>query len=119
MITERRKLTKAERLGVYEKCDSRCAYCGDSLEYKAMQVDHVHPLRKGGADEMDNWMPACRSCNIYKSTLTVEQFRKCIEDIHKKLMRDSATYRHGIRFGVIKECVPEVVFHFEKQSNNN
>ena len=49
--TKRRKLSKAERIQIYDKCNRRCAYCGCDLEYKDMQVDHVKPLRCGGADE--------------------------------------------------------------------
>lgn len=30
-------------------------------------------LRKGGADALDNMLPACRSCNHYKGSLTVEK----------------------------------------------
>lgn len=72
----RKKLTKAERLMVYKKTDGHCAYCGCDLDFKDMQVDHVVPLHCGGEDTMDNMLPACRSCNHYKGTSTVESFRK-------------------------------------------
>ena len=44
-IPKRRKLSKEERMKVYEKCKGYCAYCGCALEYKDMQVDHVNPIR--------------------------------------------------------------------------
>lgn len=39
-MNQRRKLTKDERMAVYEKTNGHCAYCGCELEYKDMQVDH-------------------------------------------------------------------------------
>jgi hypothetical protein len=89
----RRKLRKAERQQVYEKCAGHCAYCGCGLEYKAMQVDHMKPLHIGGADAMSNMLPACRSCNHYKGTLDVEGFRRYLAGISHRLMRDSIQFR--------------------------
>ena len=43
-MNQRRKLTKDERMAVYEKTNGHCAYCGCELEYKDMQVDHVIPI---------------------------------------------------------------------------
>ena len=109
----RRKLSKAEREQVLKKCDGHCAYCGCSLEHEHMQVDHVIPLRKGGADELENMLPACKSCNWYKSTMTVDQFRAYLEQIPTRLMRDSIPYQVGMRFGIIKQGEPQIKFYFE------
>lgn len=109
----RRKLSKAEREQVYKKFGGRCAYCGCNLEYKGMQVDHVESLRNGGADELENMFPACKSCNWYKSTMTVDQFRTYLEQIPARLMRDSIPYQVGMRFGIIKQGEPRIKFYFE------
>ena len=111
---KRRKLSKAERIQIYDKCDHRCAYCGCDLEYKDMQVDHAKPLRCGGVDEMSNMLPACRSCNHYKATLTVEKYRKHIDGIPDRLNRDSIPFAVGRRFGVVDENKKHVVFWFEE-----
>lgn len=97
----RRRLTKKERQIVYDKCKGHCAYCGCEMEYRDMQVDHVIPLRRGGEDVIDNMLPACRSCNHYKHTLTQEEFRKYVEDIPDRLLRDNIPYQVGVRFGII------------------
>lgn len=111
---KRRKLSKAERLLIYDKCNRCCAYCGCDIEYKDMQVDHVKPLRVGGADELSNMLPACRSCNHYKATLGVEDFKKYIEEIPKRLNRDSIPYAVGKRFGIVEENHKLIVFWFEE-----
>lgn len=111
---KRRKLTKDERLMIYDKCNHRCAYCGCDIEYKDMQVDHAKPLHIGGADELSNMLPACRSCNHYKATLGIEDFRKYIREIPKRLDRDSIPYAVGKRFGLIEVGEWGVIFWFEK-----
>jgi len=110
---KRRKLTRAERQQVYEKCKGHCAYCGCELVYKNMQVDHVKPLRIGGEDEIHNMLPACRSCNHYKSTLDAEKFRRYLSGIYQRLMRDSIPFQVAVRFGLIKYS-DDVIFYFER-----
>lgn len=112
-MTKRRKLTKEQRQIVYDKCKGHCAYCGCALDYKDMQVDHVVPIRKNGEDTIGNMLPACRSCNHYKSTLTVEQFRQMVEKMPETLMRDSVTYKNAVRFGLVKPTPHKVMFFFE------
>lgn len=113
----RRKLTQEERQAVYDKCCGNCAYCGKHIEFRDMQVDHVIALRKGGADSIDNMLPACRSCNHYKSTLTLEQFRTAIERMPQVLERDCVTYKIAKRFGIVQEGIKSVKFYFESEAS--
>lgn len=110
----RRKLSKWERTQIFQKMAGHCAYCGCELNYKDMKVDHVIALHRGGRDTLDNMLPACHSCNHYKSTLTVEGFRESIERFHTVLMRDSVTYKNAVRFGIVRPNPHKVVFYFEK-----
>ena len=92
-MTERKKLTKAERQAVYDKMEGHCAYCGCEISLQTMRVDHIVPLRKGGPDTMDNMWPACRSCNHYKRGMELERWRAQLEAIPATLARDCYTYR--------------------------
>ncbi|GEM_PF-4237640 len=56
---KRKSIPTKVRKRVYEKYGGQCAYCGEPIEYKEMQVDHMEPLAKGGADSEENYMPAC------------------------------------------------------------
>lgn len=116
-MANRRRLTKAERQEVYDKMGGHCAYCGYAITLKTMQADHVIPLRKGGVDELSNLLPACKSCNHYKSTLTVEQFRGCIERWTGVLMRSNTTFRNAARFGQVQPTPHRVAFYFERQES--
>lgn len=109
----RRRLTKAERMEVYNKTGGCCAYCGCKLRYDDMQVDHFKPIHCGGMDMVDNMLPACRSCNHYKSTMSIETFRKMVENMPTALMRDSVTYRNAVRFGLVIPWPHQVRFYFE------
>lgn len=41
-----------------------CFYCERA---PATTADHVIPVKHGGSDELDNLVPACRTCNRAKS----------------------------------------------------
>lgn len=114
---KRKALPKSVRIAVYQKCNGHCAYCGCDLQYKDMQVDHVIPLNgwnEQGTDTVDNMLPACRSCNHYKSRSTLEGFRKMVEAMPDTLMRDNVTYKNAVRFGLVIPNKKPVVFYFEK-----
>ena len=112
--TERRRLTKEQRQLVFDKMGGHCAYCGCEFSLQTMQVDHIVPLRKGGADTLGNMWPACRSCNHYKHTLTVQQFRQQVEKAPNRLMRYDTTYRLAVRFGLLELNRKPVTFYFER-----
>ena len=120
---KRRKLTRVEREKVYAQCNGRCAYCGTQIELKGMQVDHVIPMdfydlyqAKGfDLDTMSNYLPSCRSCNHYKSTMMLEKFRSAIENYPYVLARDSVTYRNAVRFDVVRPAPKKVQFYFESE----
>lgn len=99
----RKRLSKNQRAMVYKMYDGHCAYCGNKISYEEMQIDHIQPLALGGKDELSNMFPACRSCNKYKSTYTVEKFRKALERIPLVLKRNSSSYRIAERFGLIRK----------------
>jgi len=68
---------------VYDLRKGRCFYCGKQLSFQnygvvgekgAWEVDHFIPLAAGGADQPDNWVPACVDCNTRKSDLFPWEF---------------------------------------------
>lgn len=115
-MNKRRKLSRSERIAVFDKTRGHCAYCGCELKFADMQIDHVVPINgwsEQGSDTLDNMLPACRSCNHYKSRSTLEGFRKNVENMPTVLMRDSVTYRNAVRFGLVTSTPHPVRFYFE------
>ena len=66
------QFTSAEWRALVESYGGKCAYRG---EVGPVQVDHRTPLTRGGANSIDNILPACRKCNTEKGQLTEAEFR--------------------------------------------
>ena len=64
--------TGAQWLDLLARCGHACAYCGAT---GPLEADHRVPLARGGTNLIDNILPACRSCNGMKHTMTEEEFR--------------------------------------------
>ena len=119
---KRKPVPKKVREQVYRVCGGHCAYCGIEITMKEMQVDHFLPFEngraisqgKGDIDSIDNYLPACRSCNYHKSSMFLDQFRDAVFRWSDVLIRDSVTFRNAVRFGQVKieKHVPK--FYFEK-----
>lgn len=133
------KFSTSLRTQIHGKFGGKCAYCGEEIELKAMQVDHVIPqsdleynyqagqfkyidqipefLRHLGPHDLnhsDNLFPACRVCNNWKLWHSLRKFRSEIEAQLVRMQRDVAPYRMAKRYGLIKETPKPVVFWYEK-----
>jgi len=64
--------TGAEWLELVARWGDVCAYDGAA---GPLEPDHRLPLSRGGSNFIDNILPACRSCNGRKHTMTEEEFR--------------------------------------------
>ena len=121
MPTKRKAISKKVREEVFNKFDGHCAYCGKELTPKNWQLDHLIPVQReqfGRYTEdqiecFDNYVPSCRSCNHYKRAHSLEVFRRYIEEIPKKLQRDSYIYRIGKDYGLVEDHCGKVEFYFE------
>jgi 5-methylcytosine-specific restriction endonuclease McrA len=119
---------KIDRQKVYDKCDGHCAYCGVEITLKQMQVDHIQPhwhtlteqqasqskITKGSHD-LDNLNPSCTRCNKWKSTYSVEHFRKVVETSLDRLERDTPNFRLARDYGLIEIIEKPVIFYFERK----
>jgi len=137
---KRKSLTKKQRQQVWNKSNGKCWYCGCELPQKGWHVDHLEPVIRETAvvrdtsdspyshktvstgaclkpelDTIDNMVPACAPCNLFKSTFSVEFFRQEIEAQIERARKTSVNFRTAERFGLIKAEPAPVVFWFEEQ----
>lgn len=73
---KRPKISKAKRKRVFKKCNNQCVYCKKELvmgDFDAC-IDHVIPLAKGGNNEDENLVVACRKCNSSKGIKSVSEW---------------------------------------------
>lgn len=47
--------------------DKSCFYCGKKLTLSSSTLDHCIPKSKGGSDDFDNLVLACKKCNQDKA----------------------------------------------------
>lgn len=117
-------LNKQTREEVYKKYDGRCAYCGKEILYKDMQVDHIRSKRNFyfgdvkeipdyDVDDIQNLNPACRRCNGYKNTYSLEEFRTQLLTIHERICKNGAD-KVAIDYGIIEVIPFDGKFYFEK-----
>lgn len=55
---------------VFTRDNFECVYCGNK---ENLCVDHAFPIQKGGDDNIDNLVTACKACNAGKSGRTPEE----------------------------------------------
>lgn len=73
---------KSLKYRVLLKTNGLCYYCKTKLSIRKkshrnpVTIDHYIPLSKGGFDDYDNKVPACRKCNNEKGDLMPEEFFK-------------------------------------------
>ncbi len=128
------RLNKQQRESLRGKFAGLCAYCGMPLGDR-WHADHIERVerklelvRDGGTarlrttsevhrperDTLDNLNPACAPCNLDKHTLSLESWRKKLQGAVGVLTRNHPTYRHAVRFGLVRETGASVVFYFER-----
>jgi 5-methylcytosine-specific restriction endonuclease McrA len=126
------RLNKNIRSEVYNKYNGKCSYCGAELngifqvdhfvakhrfvnEVRADYMpDHLKHLTEADVNHIDNLMPSCVSCNNYKHSSRIEDFRKQISYLVSGLNKNSSQYKFAKRFGLIVETNIEFKFYFEK-----
>ena len=120
---------KIDRGEVYTKYKGRCAYCGEDIRIKDMQVDHIRAkqifnfghikdIPDYDVDDIRNLNPSCRVCNNFKDVWSVEQFRENLEDQVEKARKYSGQFRRAEKYGLIEIKKKKVIFYFEKDSPN-
>jgi 5-methylcytosine-specific restriction protein A len=49
---------------------TQCYYCHIAISREQVTMDHVVPISRGGRSTAGNLVPACKSCNENKRSLT-------------------------------------------------
>jgi 5-methylcytosine-specific restriction endonuclease McrA len=56
-----------------------CAYCRRIVGPRALTMDHVVPLRRGGRSVRGNVVPACAECNARKKWLLPVEWQEYLD----------------------------------------
>lgn len=109
-----RSLYDDERIKL--RSEAACAYCGSR---RHLSVDHLIPRIKGGPDDADNLILACRSCNSSKQGKDMLQWmcaKNCFASILLLRRYIKIVARHCEREGVMDlelKAIGEAMLPFE------
>ncbi len=70
-----RVISGSIRYKVLTHAKHRCELCGISAEEKALDIDHIVPINKGGPNVIENMQALCYTCNSQKSDRDDTDFR--------------------------------------------
>ena len=63
----RKNIPHRVRFEVFRKSNFCCSYCGrKAVDGYNLVVDHIHPVAKGGTNDIDNLTSSCEECNSGK-----------------------------------------------------
>lgn len=60
---KRPEIKEKDRWEIFERDDFSCQLCGAR---RNLVIDHIIPLAKGGANDVQNYQTLCESCNLSK-----------------------------------------------------
>jgi 5-methylcytosine-specific restriction protein A len=55
-----------------------CHYCGRRVGARALTLDHIVPLIRGGRSVRGNMVPACKDCNTKKQSLLAWEWEEYV-----------------------------------------
>lgn len=69
------EINNQSRAHIYKRDNYTCQYCGTVYDEgnRALSVDHVVPISKGGITEYDNLVASCKSCASRKRERTLDE----------------------------------------------
>lgn len=85
-----RRVSGKLRFEIFKRDKFTCQYCGRKAPDVLLEVDHIHPVAKGGADEVLNLLTACGECNRGKGARTLADGsalalqRRQLEDLQER-----------------------------------
>lgn len=62
-LEKRQNIPNPLRFKVLLRDRFRCFYCGVEASEARLEVDHVHPISRGGRTKITNLVTSCRACN--------------------------------------------------------
>ena len=79
-MTLRVAIGNSLRFKVFKRDLFVCQYCGATPPSVILEVDHIHPVSKGGKNGIDNLITACFSCNRGKAGTPLSEIPKSLAD---------------------------------------
>ena len=63
--------------------DGVCGYCRRRVGHRALTMDHVVPLGRGGQSTRGNVVPSCKDCNSRKQSMVPVEWQAYLDRLTK------------------------------------
>lgn len=100
-MTKRKSISKRLRFEVFKRDRFTCQYCSAKPPKVPLEIDHIHPVSKGGSNDIDNLITACFDCNRGKSDVELNVVPPSLSDTLKRKRLAQEQYKDYKR--VLKE----------------
>jgi 5-methylcytosine-specific restriction endonuclease McrA len=64
--------------------DGVCFYCRRRVGGRALTMDHVVPLGRGGRSARGNVVPACKACNTRKKAMVPVEWQEYLDRLSRR-----------------------------------
>lgn len=71
-MSNRKAISKKIRFELFKRDNFKCQYCGASAPDVILEPDHIHPVSKGGDNDLMNLITSCYDCNRGKGARTIQ-----------------------------------------------
>lgn len=120
-MAARKAIPKRLRFEVFKRDSFKCQYCGKGSPEVILQVDHVHPVSKGGDADILNLVTACVDCNAGKSDVALDddtalaRQRRQLEELNERReqLEMMLEWREGMR-GIRENAVDAVCAEYAR-----
>ena len=72
-MSKRKSISKTMRFEIFKRDSFTCQYCGRMAPDVILEVDHIHPVSKGGDNDILNLVTSCIDCNRGKGARKLTQ----------------------------------------------
>lgn len=121
---ERKPISDKIRFEVFKRNNFTCSYCGRKAPEFILNVDHIHPVSKGGDNNMLNLTTSCSGCNGGKSNRLLSDnsvFEKQIEKLaelnERKIQLDMMIEWRNELNEIQNMEINKVIDYFNKKSH--
>ena len=97
----RTSIGKRKRFEVFHRDGFTCQYCGKRPPEVVLEVDHIHPVAKGGDNDEMNLVTACEACNAGKTDRLLTE-RIIRPDADEKYLEAQQEIAEARRFLAVK-----------------
>ena len=106
-----------QRARVLQRFGGLCGYCGKRQAKEVDHIDSCHRNKPRGSSFTDEeLMPACKRCNYWKHTFTIEEFRAEIAAQRTRILQNSGVIM-AMEYGLVELTETPVVFYFERKKD--